>query len=212
MMAGFTLLEVLVSLAILAFGLLGVAGLQVAGMRNAHNADARSTALYLAYDIMDRVRANRYSCKQGTIRPAVGTAGYPGDCYDLNLTSASYNSFATTTPTLTCVGSTANCAADKLAIADVWNWQQKVRALLPRGEAVVCNDSTPNDGQPTWANGGSAGTTQYGCDGLATAANACSACGSVAPVLTVKIWWDDRLKNSAADTTTYRRLYMSFQP
>lgn len=56
---GFTLVEALVALLALSIGLLGVAGLQLTGLRNNLSASWRTQATYLAYDILDRMRANR---------------------------------------------------------------------------------------------------------------------------------------------------------
>lgn len=56
---GFTLIEVLVAVVVLSIGLLGLAGLQANGMRQNHSSLLRSQATFLAYDIADRIRANR---------------------------------------------------------------------------------------------------------------------------------------------------------
>ncbi len=56
---GFTLVEALVALLALSIGLLGIAGLQLTGMRANLSAAWRSQATYLGYDIIDRMRANR---------------------------------------------------------------------------------------------------------------------------------------------------------
>jgi len=55
---GFTLVETLVALLALSIGLLGVAGLQLNGLRANQSSAWRSQATYLAYDILDRMRAN----------------------------------------------------------------------------------------------------------------------------------------------------------
>jgi type IV pilus modification protein PilV len=55
---GFTLIEVLVTVIIMAIGLLGVAGLQLAGMRSNHSAFLRTQATIAAYDLIDRMRAD----------------------------------------------------------------------------------------------------------------------------------------------------------
>ena len=55
---GFTLIEVLVAMLVLAVGLLGLAGLQATSLRNNQSAYNRSQATQLAYDIADRMRAN----------------------------------------------------------------------------------------------------------------------------------------------------------
>ena len=56
---GFTLVEALIALLVLSIGLLGVAALQLIALQNNNNAMFRSQATYLAYDIADRMRANR---------------------------------------------------------------------------------------------------------------------------------------------------------
>jgi type IV pilus assembly protein PilV len=56
--AGFTLIEVLVSLILLSVGLLGLAALQANSLKNNQSAYNRSQATQLTYDIADRMRAN----------------------------------------------------------------------------------------------------------------------------------------------------------
>jgi type IV pilus assembly protein PilV len=56
---GFSLLEIMVSVFILAVGLLGLANLQMVSLKNNHSAQYRTTATVLAYDIIDRMRLNR---------------------------------------------------------------------------------------------------------------------------------------------------------
>lgn len=56
---GFGLIEVLIALVLLSVGLLGLAGLQTASLRNNDSALVRSRAVAMAYDILDRIRANR---------------------------------------------------------------------------------------------------------------------------------------------------------
>lgn len=58
-MSGFSLIEVLVAIVILSLGMLGMAGLQASSLRNNQAAYYRSQATLLAYDILDRMRANR---------------------------------------------------------------------------------------------------------------------------------------------------------
>lgn len=56
---GSSLLEVLVAVVILAFGLLGLAGLQLNSVKSSHSAYLRSQATLLAYDMADRMRVAR---------------------------------------------------------------------------------------------------------------------------------------------------------
>lgn len=55
---GFSMIEVLVSLVILAFGLLGLAGMQSVGLKNSSGSLSQSVAAVSAYDIIDRMRSN----------------------------------------------------------------------------------------------------------------------------------------------------------
>ena len=57
--SGFTLIEVLVALLIVALGMLGNAMLQLQGMKNSNDAYMRSQIGILASEIADKVRANR---------------------------------------------------------------------------------------------------------------------------------------------------------
>jgi type IV pilus assembly protein PilV len=75
---GMTLIEVLVTLVIISVGLLGVAAMQVATVRNNYDAFVRSQAAVLASDMLDRIRANRASLGLYSVTfdvdPATGTA------------------------------------------------------------------------------------------------------------------------------------------
>ena len=55
---GFTLLEVLVALLIVSIGLLVLAALMSTSLKNNQGASQRSQATWLAYDVLDRMRAN----------------------------------------------------------------------------------------------------------------------------------------------------------
>jgi type IV pilus assembly protein PilV len=56
---GFTLVEVLVTVVVLALGLLGVAALQTVALKSSRTALYRSYATFYAYDIADSMRVNR---------------------------------------------------------------------------------------------------------------------------------------------------------
>lgn len=82
---GFTLIEVMVAVVVLSIGLLGLAGLQITGLRNNQSASFRSTATVLAYDITDAMRANRTDARDGKYEIAMtdakptGSATYQQD-------------------------------------------------------------------------------------------------------------------------------------
>lgn len=55
---GFTLLEVLIAMLIFAIGMLGLAGMQGVALKDNNDAYMRSQAVFFAYDMGDRIRAN----------------------------------------------------------------------------------------------------------------------------------------------------------
>jgi type IV pilus assembly protein PilV len=57
--AGFSLIEVLIALVVLALGLLGFALLQTMNLRYAQSSNYRTQATNLSYDLIDQIRANR---------------------------------------------------------------------------------------------------------------------------------------------------------
>jgi type IV pilus assembly protein PilV len=72
---GFTLIEVLIAMLVLAVGLLGLAGLQAASLGKNQSAYNRGQATQLAYDIADRMRANvAGKTTYTTILPTAATA------------------------------------------------------------------------------------------------------------------------------------------
>ena len=67
-------MEVLIALLIMSIGLLGLAALQATSLRANHGAYQRTQATFLAYDIMDRMRANRIQAAGGGYNRNLGDA------------------------------------------------------------------------------------------------------------------------------------------
>jgi len=87
--AGFSLVEVLISIVILSIGLLGMAGLTAASMNGTNEAYYRSQATVLADDILDRMRANplparggQYNIGAGPVYTAAGGTMARFDCQE----------------------------------------------------------------------------------------------------------------------------------
>ena len=74
--SGFTLIEVLVALLIVALGMLGNAMLQLQGMKNSNDAYLRSQIGLFAYDIADKIRANR-ECQGAYLTQGLFTTASP---------------------------------------------------------------------------------------------------------------------------------------
>jgi len=64
--AGYSLVEVLVALFVLALGVLGAAALQMNSLKFNQTASMRTQATFLAYEMIDRMRANRTIARNGS--------------------------------------------------------------------------------------------------------------------------------------------------
>ena len=76
--AGFTLIEGLVTVVVLALGLLGFAALQSVALKSNRTALQRSYATFYAYDIADCMRANRAAAVAGSYNLDFGAAATAG--------------------------------------------------------------------------------------------------------------------------------------
>ncbi|TKS54499.1 type IV pilus modification protein PilV [Luteimonas yindakuii] len=74
---GFSLIEVLIALVILALGLLGFALLQTLNLRYTQSANYRTQATNLAYDLLDQMRSNHYAA--AWYAGPAGASFAPGD-------------------------------------------------------------------------------------------------------------------------------------
>jgi type IV pilus assembly protein PilV len=72
--AGASMIELLVSLLIFSFGMLGLAGLQVRSLSMSQSSLYRSQATALTDDILDRMRADRDNALAGNWNTALATA------------------------------------------------------------------------------------------------------------------------------------------
>lgn len=140
-LAGFSLLEVLISIIILSFGLLGMVGLQAAALQANRDARLQSTAGEFARELAEMMRGNKDIGLLATGNPYMGSFASPlvpgTAAYCLNAANAS-TGCATTTAT---------------ANAEMTEWLTRVDRELPGARVVVCTDSAPFDSQgiPRWA-------------------------------------------------------------
>ena len=72
------MIEVLVAVIVLSIGLLGLAGLQSAGLTHNQSASFRSTATMMTYSILDSMRANRTEAMNGSYNIALGASATSG--------------------------------------------------------------------------------------------------------------------------------------
>lgn len=71
---GFSMMEVLVTVVIVAFGLLGFAGLLTKSIQDNRMAYMRSQATVLAYSVIECMRANRAAAVNGSYTIAIGSS------------------------------------------------------------------------------------------------------------------------------------------
>ena len=69
---GFSMVETLVALFVLAVGILGLSSLHATSMRGGSSSYYRSQAVMIAYDAMDRMRSNRTVALAGSYNIAIG--------------------------------------------------------------------------------------------------------------------------------------------
>jgi type IV pilus assembly protein PilV len=108
--AGFSLVEAMVSLVILSVGMIGMAALQAHGLGAGRTALFRTQAVNLAADMADRVRANR-----------LGGLAY---------NNAAHNNHCDQ-------GGGTSCAPALMAAHDLWVWTAQVAQQLPGGVGTV---------------------------------------------------------------------------
>ena len=111
------MIEVLITVVVMAIGLLGVASLQIGSVKHAQDAHTRSQAAFLAYSISDSMRVNLLSTRAGL--------------YDLNATDSS------PVVAVTCMGESATCSPAELATFDVARWRASIAAQLIDGNSEV---------------------------------------------------------------------------
>ena len=112
---GFSLVEVLIALIVMSVGMLGIASLYVQSMQAGRTSLFRHSAVTLAGDVADRIRANPL---------AVGVYATPGGADN------------------SCVDMGVTCNAPQMAMNDIFLWEAQARATLPAGDVVVTVDNT----------------------------------------------------------------------
>lgn len=139
---GVGMIEVLISITIASFALLGLAGLQVTSLKYQKTAQFRSLASQYSADMADRMRANVAGAKLGSY-----------------VTTDVYGALPASLPNC----ASAACAPDKVAQADLYNWRQdlsqavaggwgEVSGTLTGGFVVTVYFNEPGDGSAAGAN------------------------------------------------------------
>jgi len=123
---GATLIEVLVSVLVLAVGLLGVAATQMMSLKNSNGSNQRYMAALAAQEIVERMRANPSGLEQG-----------------------SYDGTETGGGTLS-NNCTSSCTVTQLASLDLYEWGQLLKTNLPSGQGVISRSGNEVTVTITW--------------------------------------------------------------
>jgi type IV pilus assembly protein PilV len=135
--AGFTLIEVLISILVLSIGIIGAVKMQMNSIQATQQSNYFSAAVELATEIADKMRSNGDQMRS-TSSPFL-KVNFQADKDHIE-------------PTTTCFN--VNCAPDQLAQSDITEWLQNIRTSLPNARAVICHDDAPWDSSNhslTWA-------------------------------------------------------------
>lgn len=122
--SGFSLIEVLVALFILAVGLLGAGALQMIGVQGNQGAYAHSQAVFVAADMADRMRANPEGVANGNY-DAVDTEAAPADP--------------------ACAAAAGGCTTAQIAQLDIFEWNNSLVSVIPEAVATVARVAGTNN-------------------------------------------------------------------
>ncbi len=162
--SGVTLIEVLASVVLFSVSLAGLAALALTSLRSTADGHFVSQATILAEEIADTMRSNLMAYETANFTSTPGAA------------------------TKICSPG-AECTAAEQSQYDASLWQGHVANALPASSALICMDSTPDDGQPDAPQ----------CDG--------------AGLNTVKIFWQDRRSaESLAEGENFHRYSLAMVP
>lgn len=128
---GFSMIEVLISLVLIAVAMLGAANLQLQALKLAKGASFRVHAVTLAMEIGERMEANR----SGAVAGSYVTLTSGGSCPTSPCTTAR-------TVAKDCI--TSACDAAELATADLGSWEASLLTRLPSANWTIANTTPGN--------------------------------------------------------------------
>ncbi|WP_425499972.1 type IV pilus modification protein PilV [Propionivibrio limicola] len=135
--SGFSLIEVLVTVAIVSFGLMGLISLMLKSLQANATSGLRTMAVAQAYDMADRMRANMAGIKDGSYN-AIVPPGSSSTC-PINING---NVGVATSTLGSCGACTSACTAAQIAQRDACIWHEQNSKLLPKGSGAVCKDGS----------------------------------------------------------------------
>ncbi len=140
---GFSLVEVLVAIVVLSFGLLGMVGMQAFALQSNREARLQGQAAVLARELAEMMRGNKVVGSD----PSSTNNFYLGTFTVGNLSMGSNASYCSGANALTPCATPADVAK-----AEMTDWLNRVNTELPGARVSVCFDGAPYDsnGMPQW--------------------------------------------------------------
>jgi type IV pilus assembly protein PilV len=120
---GASLLEVLIAIVIMSFGLLALAGMTTASLQYSKIAQFQTIGIQLSVDVADRMRAN--------------SDGFVANSYNK---TTPYSSVTAAITVPTCAVAAA-CTPAEIASIDLAQWRNALRTSMPGGDAFVRRDT-----------------------------------------------------------------------
>lgn len=139
--AGLTMIEVLVTMAIMSIGLLSMAAMQLTGVRSVNSASLRTQATLIANDISERMRANP-AALDNNLFMNVSSAAI--DC--TTLPSPYCGEYSTSSGTVIAAES---CTSTQMATYDINVWFCGVNSAGAHAGGVMDYLPATDDGTPT---------------------------------------------------------------
>lgn len=118
---GFYLFELLITMVVMSIGMLGIAGMLLLAHKTSSSSYLRQQATQSAYNIIEKMRANRQAAINGS--------------YNVSDLVASGTPSPPSAPSPNC--DSASCNANQMAAYDSWYWLARDVALLPNGAGSV---------------------------------------------------------------------------
>ncbi len=131
--AGFSLIEVMVALALISIGLLGIAKMQALALSTTGSSSSRALAAMEASGLASTMHADRAYWSAGLAPATVTIQGG-------TITSANPSDPTLSTPVL-CTAASGNplpyCAANQVAAYDLQSWANSLQAILPEANSTI---------------------------------------------------------------------------
>ena len=117
--SGFGLIEILITILVLAVGLLSAASLQLLSKRSNYDAAQRTTAAHLAQDLLERMRSN-----SAALNDYVPAGELGGDTLG-------------DVPVVNCADPGVNCTPADVAAYDLWQWEEVLDGELENANGAA---------------------------------------------------------------------------